>query len=292
MSTELITTPDSHIGNIIAKLNKLSADDVNRIIAHQSSSGLRFGEAAVALGLASNDQVLWALSQQFSYAYLEPSSEPISSELISATTPFGQAAEFFRDIRSTLLTDVFSSDSQPLALAICSQDIGDGKTFFAANMAVAFSQLGARTLLIDANMRTPRVHQIFKLKPNISPGLSSALSGKGEIKVVNPHTSLPNLFVLPVGVVPPNPMELVHSPAFDQLLNDVYQNFKYVIVDTPALRHGADAKAIAAKCGASLLITRKNETRVDEVTAFAESLTKRCKKFVGAIVNEYPAGKA
>jgi len=290
MSKELITQPDDHIGNIIASLNKLSAEDVNRIVKHQASTGLRFGEAAVALGLANNEQVLWALSQQFSYSYLAPANEKIPSELISAIAPFSQAAEFFRDIRSTLLTEVFQPDAAPTALAICSQDIGDGKTFFAANMAVAFSQLGGRTLLIDANMRNPRIHQVFNLKNKISNGLSSALAGKGEIQVVNPHELLPNLFVLPVGVVPPNPLELIHSRAFDQLLSDVYQSFKFVLVDTPALRHGSDAKAIAAKCGAALLVTRKDVSHINEVKALSQSLAKNCQKFVGAVVNEYPAG--
>jgi protein-tyrosine kinase len=286
MSKELIPQPDAHIGNIIASLNNLSPDDVNRIVKHQASTGLRFGEAAVALGMANNEQVLWALSQQFSYSYLAPTGSEISSELVSATAPFSQVSEFFRDMRSTLLTEVFQADGEPTALAVCSLDAGDGKTFFAANIAVAFSQLGGRTLLIDANMRNPRVHEVFNLKHNISPGLSSALAGKGEIQVVNPHELLPNLFVLPVGVVPPNPLELIHSLAFDQLLKDVFQTFKFVIVDTPAAKQGSDAKAIAAKCGAAMLITRNNVTGVDDIASFGQSLGKNCRKFLGAVVND------
>ena len=85
----------------------------------------------------------------------------LHADLVAATDPFGEEAEAFRELRSQLLMGVLADGTARRALAVLSPDVGDGKTFFAANMAISFSQLGGRTLLVDADMRTPRQHLLF-----------------------------------------------------------------------------------------------------------------------------------
>lgn len=277
---------DRSIGDIIAQANNLSADQVAQVLAKQRESGLKFGEAAVALGMVKRQDVLWALSQQFQYPYQGDTPSKVSSELVVATNPFDNSAEFFRDVRSQLISTVFNGGQEPpLALAVCSPNSGDGKTFFIANLAVAFSQLGGRTLVVDADMRTPRLHEIFGIEAPAT-GLSSILSGRSEPNVIRPVDSLTSLYLLPVGVVPPNPLELVQRSAFDLLLAELHQKFDYVLVDTPAASHGADARVIATKCGASVVIARKNTSKVAPLKKLVDALNRGERRFGGVIMNE------
>lgn len=281
--------PDQSIGDIMAKANGLSADQVDQVIEHQKNTGQKFGEAAVDLGFAKREDVLWALSQQFHYPYAAEGRQTVSSELVVATTPFEAPAEFFREIRSQILSRVWNNQEPRCALAVCSPNAGDGKSFFAANLAVAFSQLGGRTLLLDADMRGPRQHEIFGLE-SATTGLSSVLAGRSESNVIRPIEALPSLYLMPVGVAPPNPLELIQRPAFDLLLNKLVSKFDYVIVDTPAVQHGADARVIAAKCGAAVALCRKGKTGVKAMQSLVHVLDTGCARFAGVVMNNYTAG--
>ncbi|MDE2434595.1 MAG: polysaccharide biosynthesis tyrosine autokinase [Burkholderiales bacterium] len=282
--TDVQPTSDKSIGNLIAEANNLTAEQVEQVLSHQRNTGQKFGEAAVDLGLAKKEDVLWALSQQFHYPYAADGRKQVSSELIVATNPFDASAEFFREVRSQVIANVFNRQEPRNALAVCSPNVGDGKSFFAANLAVAFSQLGGRTLLVDADLRTPRQHQIFGMASGVG-GLSGVLSGRAETNVIRPIEALPSLYLLPVGVVPPNPLELVQGMAFDMLLNELTRKFDYVIVDTPAAQHGADARVIAAKCGASVALCKQGSTAVRPMEELITSLKKVCSNFAGVIMN-------
>lgn len=276
---------DRAIGDIIAEANKLTAEQVERILAHQKSHGLRFGEAAVALGLAKGEDVLWALSQQFHYPYAAGTGPAPSDELVLAAKPFSEQAEAFRVLRSQINMKLYAADAPRRAVAVISADKGDGKTFFAANLAIAFSQLGGRTLLVDADMRSPRLHEVFKLSNGA--GLSGILSGRAENSVIRPVRDLPSLFVMPVGTLPPNPTELVERPAYALLMRELVSKFDHVIVDTPAAVHGADYAVIAARCGAALALARKGVTRVAALQDLVGALGNTPTELAGVVMNEY-----
>lgn len=276
---------DKPIGDIIREAHNLSAEQVEKVLQHQQQTGLKFGEAAVALGLIKREHVLWALSQQFLYPYASESA-PLP-ELVVSSSPFSEHAESFRELRSQLIASVFSAPGPRRALAVVSPDVGDGKSYFAANIAVVLSQLGGRTVLVDADMRSPRLQEIFNYR--VDSGMSSALVGRSEIKVIKPVPDLPNLFVLPVGVVPPNPQELVQRPAFAMVLKDLCDKFDYVIVDTPAAVHGADARVIAATCGAALVVGRRGSSRLGAMKKLVASIQKLQATVAGVVINEYPA---
>lgn len=274
------------IGEIIAKANNLSVEQIESILEYQRKHSVRFGEAAVALGLANTDDVIWALAQQFHYPYAQEQTGQIDPELAVCTRPFSEQAEAFRAIRSKLIMQLFSEERPRHALAIVSPESGDGKTFFAANTAVAFSQLPGRTLLIDADMRSPRLHTLFKLK-DPTTGLSSILSGRAATRVIHSVPNLPNLYVLPVGVVPPNPLELLERPAFGLMIRELKTKFDRIIVDTPAMSSGTDAAVIAARCGAALVIARRDASHYRGTQEMAKTLGMGNIELVGSVLNEY-----
>ncbi|MBC7483644.1 MAG: polysaccharide biosynthesis tyrosine autokinase [Rhizobacter sp.] len=275
---------DLALGEIFRETRKLDADQIEAILAHQREHGVLFGEAAVALKLVEDSDVLWALSRQFHYPYALEGRKQFNAELITATTPFSNVSETFRSIRSQLIRRL-AQDTERRALAVVSADADDGKTFVAANLAIAFSQLGRRTLLIDADMRSPHLHKVFGI--DNSRGLSSILSGRLSARVLNPVTDLPSLFVLPVGVAPPNPLELLESPAFGLLIRELLGKFDHVIVDSPSAITGADAGVIAARCGAFLSVARQGRTRMDSMFELVQSLRDSSTQSLGFVLNEH-----
>ena len=280
-----VASGDRSIGAIIAETRHLSAEQVEKVLAHQREKGIRFGEAAIALGFASADDVLFALAQQFHYPYAPEEQRKGNPELVALNQPFGVQAEAFRAIRSQIMMRLFSDRDDRRAIAVVSPDSGDGKTFFSANLAVTLAQLGGRTLLVDADMRGPRQHQVFGI--DNSAGLSGILSGRAEPKVIQQATGMPSLFVLPVGITPPNPLELVERPAFGLLVRELLAKFDHVVVDSPAAIYGSDAAVIAARCGAALVVARQDNSRVNSLQDLVASLGASTAKVAGVIVNEY-----
>jgi chain length determinant protein tyrosine kinase EpsG len=276
---------DRSIGDIIAGLRHLTAEQVEKVLAYQRENGVRFGEAAVALGYASKDDVLVALSQQFHYPYAPEESRNVSPELVALNEPFSPRAELFRALRSQLMMRVFVEGEPRHAVAVISPDAGDGKTYCAANLAVTLAQLGGRTLLVDADMRSPRVHELFHVKNQA--GLSGILSGRADKQVIQQVPGISSLFILPVGTTPPNPLELVERPAFGLLMRELASKFDHVIVDTPAASLGADAMVAAARCGAALVVARKDRTRVAALQDLVAGVSAGSVRFAGVVVNEH-----
>jgi chain length determinant protein tyrosine kinase EpsG len=276
---------DRSIGDIIAELRNLSAEQVEKVLAHQRESGLRFGEAAVALGFATKEDELFALAQQFHYPYTPEEQRTVNAELVTLNEPFGPRAEHFRALRSQLMMRLFVEGEPRQALAVISPDAGDGKTYCAANLAVTLAQLGGRTLLVDADMRGPRVHEVFKVSNRA--GLSGILSGRADKGVIQQVPGVPSLFILPVGTTPPNPLELVERPAFGLLMRELAAKFDHVVVDTPAAVYGADAAVIAARCGTALVVARKNASRLAMLQDLVASFAGSPAKLAGVVVNEF-----
>jgi chain length determinant protein tyrosine kinase EpsG len=276
---------DRRIGDFMRVPCKLTDKQIEWIFNYHREHDLRFGEAAVELGLARREHVLWALSQQFHYPYAIDEKE-VNPELVIAANPFSDEAEAFRELRSQLLMGVMAPDKPRRALAVVSPDVGDGKTYLASNVAAAFSQLGGPTLFIDADMRTPRSQDVFGITLNRT-GLSAMLSGRAEDGLVQRSSQLPSLFVLPVGAIPPNPLELIQRPAFSLLIQEMVGKFDHVIVDTPATSHGADSRAIAAICGAVLVVGRRGRTSMKSLNGLVSALGRGPATLAGVVMNEY-----
>ena len=134
-------------------------------------------------------------------------------------------------------------------------------------------------------MRGPRQHELFGLKAGT--GLSGLLSGRVEAQVIQQIQALPNLFVLPVGVTPPNPLELIERSAFALLIRELLGKFDHVLFDTSASVYGADSGVIAARCGAALVMARKDKSRVASLQDLVMTLAESPVRLAGVIMNEY-----
>lgn len=277
---------DRLIGTILSSKVALGPEDIDQILTYARAHAMRFGDAAVALGLVTQDQVLQSLADQFGYQYAGEDRRKLMPELVGLNQPFSLQSEAIREIRSQVMMRVFGSPTRPRpALAVVSPNSGDGKTFLSANLAVALAQVGGRTLIVDADLRGPRQHEVFKV--DNATGLSSVLAGHVDSTVIQPVPDAANLFVMPGGATPPNPLELVERPAFRMLLLELTTNFDHVVVDTPAGVYGVDSQVVAARCGAALVLARKNESRVAALQKFTATLADSTALIAGVIMNEY-----
>lgn len=270
------------IGEILVASGRLSHDDVLRITVEQTRSRLAFGQAALKLNLLSMQELESALSSQFGFSYLTDRQSSVSREVVAAYDPQARTSEQVRSLRIRLLLQQASARGGRSVLIASAQN-GEGRSFIAANLAVVFAQLGERTLLIDADMRNPRQHELFGLERRV--GLSSVLSGRAGIDCATPVGELRNLSVMTAGPMPPNPQELLARPAFTRLLLEVGETHEVVIIDSPPVNGFADAQILAARAGATVLVTRaqRSDARVSRqaVQALKDSGARVC----GAVLN-------
>lgn len=270
------------IGQLLCQFKGLQAAHIEQILDHQRQHGGRFGEVAIALGLVAEDDVLEVLAKQFEYPYVRFGDSGINAELVCACDPFGEDAQSFRELRSELMTGVLDG-ATPRAIAVLSPQTGDGRSYVAANLAVACAQLGGRTLLVDADMRTPRLHTLFGTDGSM--GLSKLLCG-GVREVVH-QAPLPSLFLLGAGPPPPNPLELLQRSTFPRLLREWLARFDFVVVDTPAASYGPDARVIAAAAGAALAVARPQVTRIADLQRLLSTIEKGPAALAGVVMNEH-----
>lgn len=274
---------EANIGKLLLDLGKITLEDAERIIRLQKVEGLRFGAAAQKLGMVTEADIKQALSLQFDYPYLQPNQGSFSKSLVAAYQPFSPQVEALRALRSQLILTWFNEGNKSLAVVSANED--EGCSTLAANLAVVFSQLGEQVLLIDANLREPSQHQIFNLSE--PRGLSDILVGRADLNIVTRIESFVNLSVLGAGTVPPNPQELLSRSIFTDLINHAITHYDIVIVDTAPAGLTSDAQTVAGRCGGALLVSKLNQTRVNELENVRDQLTVTGVHIVGAVVNDY-----
>ncbi len=275
----------NQIGSILINSGRLTADEAQRILQEQHIGRQRFGDAGIALGLLTPADIDFALSNQFSYPYLIHGQSNVSEEVIAAYDPFSKQVEALRALRSQLVMRWFGSSEQRSAMAITSAERGDGRSYIAANLAVLFSQLGQRTLLIDADMRNPSQHRLFGIENR--SGLSSILSGRSGVADIHRIPSLVDLSILPSGATPPNPQELLGRSAFPHMLREFNSEFDVILIDTPPDYDYADSQTAAARAGSALVVARKNISHAGAIGNLVDSMKHAGVMVVGAVLNEY-----
>jgi chain length determinant protein tyrosine kinase EpsG len=230
-------------------------------------------------------------SERLPYHYpFGPRGAPAAdAALYAASDPFGARSEAVRTLRSRLLLGALGKQRAPLAIAGARG--GAGTSELAANLAIAFAQLGERTLLVDADLRQPQLRQLFALPDG--PGLADLLAladplkgGGGALhKTVCPVPPFDCLSVLCAGAAPPNPQELLSQPGFAALIAAAQASFDVVLIDTPPLLDFADAQLIAARAGACLLVTRRDVTRLPELVKAKALIAQTGANLVGAVLS-------
>jgi chain length determinant protein tyrosine kinase EpsG len=206
----------------------------------------------------------------------------LSPALVAAHSPASGPAESLRELRSQLLLRWFNEHR---TLAVIGAHEEDGADVVAANIAIAMAQLGESTLLIDANLRDPRQHQLFGLRPIV--GLSALLMNRDvHVEAVQQVPAVEHLHVLCAGSLPPNPQELVSRTPLIYLLKTLPDRFRAVIVATPPALAYADAQVIAARARGCVLVTRRHRTRVADVARVKAQLEPARAVLLGAVIRE------
>src|SRR6266513_3107167 len=282
-SGRVLSRRDNRIRGILAEEGKLGARDIERVMELQQTNGLRFGEAALRLGLITAEDLRGAVAKQYDLPHLLLGNESISSELVVAYEPFHPRAEELRALRTQLLIRWSNAGIGHRVLAVVSPGAGEGRSYVAANLAVVFSQLGERTLLIDADLRTPRQHRIFNVPDRI--GLSAVLSGRADRGAVVPVSEFGSLSLLPAGARPPNPQELLSRSALAALLAELRTEFDVILFDTPPAKLYADAQSVAFRAGSVLVLARKDHTRLIDTTGVIRELSDTGARIVGTVFN-------
>jgi len=277
------TRAEFTMGRILLDQGKLTAQDAERVMRLQKEQNLRFGEAAIQLGLIAQSDMQQVLAQQFDYPYLTVGEGGYSPDLVAAYSPFSPQVESLRGLRSQLMLRWFAVGNKALAMAAA--NAGDGASYLAANLAVVFSQLGERTLLIDANLRTPGVSGLFNLGGGM--GLSDVLAGRADLDAVQRIPAFVDLSVLPAGTLPPNPAELLSRSNLADLLETLSASYDVILLDTPPAQTASDFQAVAARARGALITVRKNHTRVNDVAGIKAMIASAGAEVVGAVVNEH-----
>jgi receptor protein-tyrosine kinase len=178
-----------------------------------------------------------------------------------------------------------AGDPAHSAVAITGPERGVGRSWLAANLAVAFSQLGKSTVLLDADLRDPRQHQLFGIENRT--GMAQLLCNSARLKeVLHRNRVLPNLAVLPAGAIPPNPQEIIARGGFERLLGELRRTAEIILVDTPADSKGCDGRIIAKHAGAALVISRQHKSSATQLANYFADLADSAVPVVLTVVTQ------
>ncbi|MGQ0507686.1 MAG: GumC family protein [Myxococcaceae bacterium] len=195
--------------------------------------------------------------------------------------PKSAVAECCRAIRTNLL---FMTPDKPFkSLLISSSGPQEGKSTSVINLGIAMAQSGNRVILLDTDMRRPRLHKAFGVPNDI--GVSSVVVDPGKFEDAIKSTEVPGLFVLPCGPVPPNPAELLHTQAFSELLRKLSDRFDKIILDSPPLGAVADAAVLSTKADGVLLVLKAGKTSRELARRAVRSVMDVNAKLLGVILN-------
>ena len=204
-----------------------------------------------------------------------------SADLYIHRHPRSQAAEMCRAIRTNLL---FMSPDKPFrTVVVSSAGPSEGKSTVVINLGMVMAQTGSRVLLMDTDMRRPRLHKAFGVPDD--RGVSSLVVGEGTLEGAIKSTDVPNLFVLPCGPLPPNPAELLHTRAFSELLGKLRERFDCVLLDSPPLGPVSDALVLSKQTDGILLVLKAGTTHREQAKRAIRSLRDVKARVIGALLN-------
>ncbi|MEI6419560.1 MAG: protein tyrosine kinase [Sphingomonadales bacterium] len=277
---------DGPIRDALLRQGYLTKEQAAHVQRHQAERGLDFDQAALELGYISTDDLDRARDQLVtSLALVASVRRPVSDELAVLSDPGGLQSEAFRLLRTQIISQHIRNGRR--GLAIVAPADGVGCTYVAGNLAVALSQAGLKTLIIDANMRNPRLDQMFGFEPD-APGLSSFLT----LQVARPErvvsaNVLPSLAVMTAGPATARPQELLSGHRFRDGVNTLLREYDLVIFDTPAANTNADALSVGSAAGYGLLVARRDQSYYRDIITLRGQLTDSRCVVVGSVLNEF-----
>ncbi|MBY0496000.1 MAG: polysaccharide biosynthesis tyrosine autokinase [Cyanobacteria bacterium] len=189
--------------------------------------------------------------------------------------------EAFRGIRTNVLFS--SAESGSKSIVITSTEPGEGKSVVSANVAMSLALAGQRVLLIDADMRRPKLHEFFGASHE--PGLSNVMVGNSKASETVKKTLTPNLWLMAAGKNPPNPAELLGSKRFREFMLSLTEHFDWIIIDSPPVMAVTDASIIAHGAAGVIFVVGSEMTSKGAAKAALEQLDSAKAKYVGGILN-------
>lgn len=203
-----------------------------------------------------------------------------AGKVIVRDFPRSSSSESFRMLQANL--KFLSSDTKLQVIVLTSSVPGEGKSTTSSNLAASLAELSHRVLIVDADMRRPRQHQIWSL-PNLQ-GLSNVLVGQAELKTcIQPV--MDNLDIMSAGVVPPNALSLLESQRMQALTREFVESYDYVIIDTPPLAVAADALVLGKLADGILLVVRPGVANVASVNSAKDVLEQSSQNVLGMVIN-------
>ena len=189
-------------------------------------------------------------------------------------------AEAYRSLRSNI--EYSSFDDEYRVIVVTSSVPGEGKSTTAGNLAIALAQSGNKVLLVDCDMRKPSIHKKFKIS-NAAGTAELLLRKKSFEEVANDYNE--NLTIITAGKIPPNPSEMLASRAMTAFIEEMKNEFKYIILDTPPLQAVTDAQVLSTKADGVLLVVRAGSTKKELVSNSVDLINKVHGKVIGTVLN-------
>jgi receptor protein-tyrosine kinase len=271
------------IGQLLVEHGALSAGQAEQVAQRQQALGASFGEAAVAMGLVRQEMVDRAVARQFDFAMLPDGDQRFDPSLALSKGAADIASEQIRSLRTRLwleLTTRFGERAPEFALF--GLGMRQDRAVISANLAIAFAQAGLRTLLIDADLRTPSLHRLFRAANQ--SGLSTFLAGRTTPAIVAIE-EIRHLAVLTSGPIPPNPGELLSglSGRITELRNAWQADL--VIVDAPDLDSSDDAYLVAEAMSAGVIVAKRNAASARKLIDAARQFEGVGCRLVGSVLD-------
>lgn len=277
-TNDIQTGGPQKIGPMLVASGKLKPKDLSTILAEQKLHGLRFGDAALKLGLVSEADIKAILAEQFAYTATPGANSRLDHRLSALFQPDSLHAEALRSLRSELLLRYFNHQAQTLVLMGC--DDADAIALTSANLAISFAQMGIKTLLIDCNLRHPQLQKLFNINPQ-APGLADSLAGRVTITPTK-ISAVRGLEIVCAGTQAPNPQELLaNKTLFQTQIGTLSEGFDVVLLNTTPLNTNSDAQLVAIQAGAALLLAQANHTRTRVLTKVSHRLQELGVRLLG-----------
>lgn len=201
-----------------------------------------------------------------------------SADAISEKSKFA-IVESYKSARSNIMFSLSAEDQK--VFAVTSYAKGEGKSTVSANLAISFSKMERRVLLVDCDLRRPNLHNIFKVENTV--GLSNIIGKMADFEDAVKHDVLPNLDIMPSGTIPPNPSELLCSPGFEKLVKGLIDEYDYIIFDTPPIGVVADALLLKDRVAGYVVVLRERSTTHGDIQKMLESIKLADTKILGFI---------
>ena len=191
--------------------------------------------------------------------------------------------ERFKFLRSSLL--FANPGAPPKTMLVTSPEKHAGKTFVTCNLAASLTELDKKVLIIDGDLRNPRLHRVFQMRNKV--GLSTVLTGQKSVdEGIVCRTPLKNVFVLLAGPLCPRPAELLGSKVMEELLERCGQEFDFILIDSAPLLPVIDTHVLASRCAAVLLVVRSGQTSRYAVNSCVEMLDRVQARITGVVLND------